>query len=125
MASLIISLFVVFSIFAAVSNSFCNFLGNLMVIVSFISDLLRFVRQCKTICRYLSMKVLWNWEHGTEPELKHIPAVSPFLAMFPGRSPTIRLKNWRTSRRLMACHYDGWGRLWEEIPNNCLDGSAS
>ena len=29
---------------------------------------------------------VWNWEHGTEPELIHIPAVLAFLGYIPWES---------------------------------------
>ncbi len=30
---------------------------------------------------------VWNWEHGTEPELIHIPAVLAFLGYIPWEEP--------------------------------------
>ena len=30
---------------------------------------------------------IWNWEHGTEPELVHIPAVLAFLGYVPWECP--------------------------------------
>jgi transcriptional regulator with XRE-family HTH domain len=30
---------------------------------------------------------VWNWEHGTEPELKHMPAILAFLEYVPWEEP--------------------------------------
>jgi hypothetical protein len=30
---------------------------------------------------------VWNWEHGTEPELVHIPAVLSFIGYVPWDNP--------------------------------------
>lgn len=30
---------------------------------------------------------VWNWEHGTEPELRHIPAALAFLGYVPWEEP--------------------------------------
>lgn len=35
----------------------------------------------------VSENTVWNWEHGTEPELRHIPAVLSFLGYMPWKCP--------------------------------------
>ena len=35
----------------------------------------------------VSENTAWNWEHGTEPELAHIPAVLTFLGYVPWECP--------------------------------------
>ncbi len=35
----------------------------------------------------VSENTVWNWEHGTEPELIHIPAVIAFLGFVPWECP--------------------------------------
>ena len=35
----------------------------------------------------MTESTVWNWEHGTEPELIHIPAVLAFLGYIPWECP--------------------------------------
>lgn len=61
---------------------------------------------------------IWNWEHGTEPKLIHIPAVLSFLGYVPWECPDDPVGRLAYLRRSRACRYGGSGRLWGVIQNN-------
>jgi DNA-binding XRE family transcriptional regulator len=55
------------------------------------------IRKCRLDLGLLQVEVaaqigvtestVWNWEHGTEPELIHVPAVLAFLGYVPWKEP--------------------------------------
>ena len=65
---------------------------------------------------------VWNWEHGTEPELHYNPRIIKFLGYIPFDCPDDTV--WRLGRykRAMGMNLDLLGEAMGAILNNCQIG---
>jgi transcriptional regulator with XRE-family HTH domain len=59
---------------------------------------------------------VWNWEHGTEPELAHIPAVIDFLGYVPWEEPKDSVGRLAHFKRISGLSYERLGKLMGRDP---------
>lgn len=65
---------------------------------------------------------IWNWEHGTEPELRHMPKIVEFLGYVPFECPeedTIgKLKYFK---QMNGLSYERLGEIMGRNPEQLMD----
>jgi transcriptional regulator with XRE-family HTH domain len=59
---------------------------------------------------------IWNWEHGTEPEIRYLPAIIAFLRHVPFECPNDTLGRLRYFKRVNGLSY----RRLRAVPDNQL-----
>lgn len=64
---------------------------------------------------------LWNWEHGTEPELRLMPAVIKFLGYVPFECPNDPLGKLRYFKRVNGLSFERLGALMGRDPEQLTD----
>lgn len=64
---------------------------------------------------------VWNWEHGTEPELKHMPKVIEFLGYTPFECPEDPVGKLRYFKLVNGLSYERLGNLMGRDPEQLTD----
>ncbi|MEW6417217.1 MAG: helix-turn-helix transcriptional regulator [Nitrospirota bacterium] len=64
---------------------------------------------------------VWNWEHGTEPELKHIPKIIEFLGYAPFECPQDPVGRLRYFKLVNGLSYERLGQLMGRDPEQLTD----
>jgi transcriptional regulator with XRE-family HTH domain len=64
---------------------------------------------------------VWNWEHGTEPELIHIPAVLSFLGYVPWAEPEDPVGRLAHFKKLKGLSFRRLGALMGRDPEQLED----
>jgi transcriptional regulator with XRE-family HTH domain len=64
---------------------------------------------------------LWNWEHGTEPELVHMPKIIEFLGYVPFECPEDPIGKLRYYKRVNGLSYERLGKLMGRDPEQLTD----
>jgi len=64
---------------------------------------------------------VWNWEHGVEPELRHIPSIVTFLGYVPFDMPENPIEKLRYLKRLRGLSYERLGKLIKKSPEQLTD----
>ncbi len=64
---------------------------------------------------------VWNWEHGTEPELIHIPAVIAFLGYVPWDEPEDPVGQLTYFKKVRGLSFQRLGALMERDPEQLED----
>lgn len=64
---------------------------------------------------------VWNWEHGTEPELRHMPKVIEFLGYVPFERPDDPIGRLRNYKRVNGLSYERLGKLMGRDPEQLTD----
>lgn len=60
---------------------------------------------------------IWNWEHGTEPELIHIPAIIAFLGYEPWETPEEPIERLAHFKRKNGLSFERLGEMMGCDPN--------
>lgn len=61
---------------------------------------------------------VWNWEHGTELELIHVPAVLDFLGYVPWECPDDPVGRLAYFKKIKGLSYERLGELMKKILNS-------
>ena len=69
----------------------------------------------------VSENTVWNWEHGTEPELIHIPAVLAFLDYVPWECPDDPVGRLAHFKKVNGLSYVRLGSMMEKNPEQLED----
>jgi transcriptional regulator with XRE-family HTH domain len=64
---------------------------------------------------------VWNWEHGTEPELIHIPAVLAFLGYVPWDEPADPVGRLSHFKKVKGLSFERLGALMGRDPEQLGD----
>ena len=64
---------------------------------------------------------LWNWEHGTEPELIHIPAVLAFIGYVPWELPEEPVSRLAHFKKVKGLSFERLGELMGRDPEQLSD----
>ncbi|MEW6419996.1 MAG: helix-turn-helix transcriptional regulator [Nitrospirota bacterium] len=64
---------------------------------------------------------VWNWEHGTEPELRHMPKIIEFLGYVPFKCPEDTLGKLRYFKQVKGLSYEVLGKLMGKDPEQLMD----
>lgn len=64
---------------------------------------------------------VWNWEHGTEPEIRYIPAIIEFLGYVPFECPNEPLERLRYYKRINGLSYRRLGVVMGRAPEQLAD----
>ena len=64
---------------------------------------------------------VWNWEHGTEPELIHIPKIIEFLGYAPFECPDDPVGKLRYFKKVKGLSYERLGKLMLRDPEQLTD----
>jgi transcriptional regulator with XRE-family HTH domain len=64
---------------------------------------------------------VWNWEHGTEPELIHIPAIIAFLGYTPWPEPDDSVGRLAHFKKVNGLSYQRLGALMGRDPEQLTD----
>lgn len=64
---------------------------------------------------------VWNWEHGTDPELVHIPTVLAFLGYVPWECPEDPIERLRLFKRVQGLSYERLGEVMRRYPEQLSD----
>lgn len=64
---------------------------------------------------------VWNWEHGTEPELIHMPAVLEFLGYVPWEVPADPIGKLEHFKKIKGLSYERLGALMGRDPEQLTD----
>ncbi|MCL4477024.1 MAG: helix-turn-helix domain-containing protein [Nitrospirae bacterium] len=64
---------------------------------------------------------VWNWEHGTEPELVHIPAILAFLGYVPWEETTDPVGRLVHYKKVRGLSYKRLGTLMKRDPEQLAD----
>jgi transcriptional regulator with XRE-family HTH domain len=64
---------------------------------------------------------VWNWEHGTEPELKHMPKIIEFLGYAPFECPEDPIGRLRYFKLVKGLSYEWLGQLMDREPEQLMD----
>jgi transcriptional regulator with XRE-family HTH domain len=64
---------------------------------------------------------MWNWEHGTEPELRHMPKIIEFLGYVPFECPEDTIGQLRYFKRVNGLSYERLGALMGRDPEQLTD----
>jgi hypothetical protein len=59
---------------------------------------------------------VWNWEHGTEPELRHMPKVIEFLGYVPFECPEDPIGKLKYFKQVKGLSYERLGQLMGRDP---------
>jgi DNA-binding XRE family transcriptional regulator len=69
----------------------------------------------------VTKSTVWNWEHGTEPELIHIPAVLAFLGNAPWEEPADAVGKLAYFKKVNGLSYERLGVLMERDSEQLSD----
>lgn len=64
---------------------------------------------------------VWNWEHGTEPELRHMPKIIEFLGYVPFECPDDPVRKLRYFKRANGLSYERLGAMMGRDPDQLTD----
>jgi transcriptional regulator with XRE-family HTH domain len=64
---------------------------------------------------------VWNWEHGTEPELRHMPKIIKFLGYVPFECPEDPIGRLRCFKQVNGLSYSRLGELMGRDPEQLTD----
>ena len=64
---------------------------------------------------------VWNWEHGREPELRHIPKIIEFLGHVPFECPNDPIGKLRHFKMVNGLSYERLGELMNRDPKQLAD----
>lgn len=64
---------------------------------------------------------VWNWEHGTEPELRHIPKIIEFLGYTPFECPEDLIGKLKYFKLINGLSYERLGKLMGRDPEQLMD----
>ncbi|MBI5188179.1 MAG: transcriptional regulator, partial [Nitrospirae bacterium] len=64
---------------------------------------------------------VWNWEHGTEPELKHMPKIIEFLGYVPFECPEDPIGKLRYFKLVNGLSYERLGEMMDRDPGQLMD----
>ena len=64
---------------------------------------------------------VWNWEHGTEPELRHMPKLIEFLGYVPFECPEDPVGKLAYFKRVNGLSYERLGKLMGRDPEQLTD----
>lgn len=64
---------------------------------------------------------VWNWEHGTEPELRYLPKIIEFLGYVPFECPDDPVGRLRYYKRVNGLSYEMLGELMGRDPEQLAD----
>lgn len=65
--------------------------------------------------------MIWNWENGTEPELRHIPKIIRFLDYTPFECPQYHVGRLRYFKLVNGLSYERLGELMGRDPEQLTD----
>jgi len=69
----------------------------------------------------VSESTVWNWEHGTEPELRYIPRILEFIGYIPFECPEDPVEKLRYYKLINGLSYERLGRLMRRDPEQLTD----
>lgn len=64
---------------------------------------------------------VWNWEHGTEPELRHMPKIIEFLGYVPFECPEDPIGRLRYFKLINGLSYERLGAVMARDPEQLQD----
>lgn len=64
---------------------------------------------------------VWNWEHGTEPELRYMPRIIEFLGYVPFECPDDPIEKLRYFKKVKGMTYERLGELMGRDPEQITD----
>lgn len=64
---------------------------------------------------------VWNWEHGTEPELIHMPKIIEFLGYVPFECPEDPIGKLQYFKQVKGLSYEKLGELMGKAPEQLMD----
>jgi transcriptional regulator with XRE-family HTH domain len=64
---------------------------------------------------------VWNWEHGTEPELIHIPAILEFIGYVPWEMPEETVARLAHFKKVKGLSFERLGELMSRDPEQLAD----
>lgn len=64
---------------------------------------------------------VWNWEHGREPELRHMPKIIEFLGYVPFGCPEDPIGKLRYFKLVNGLSYERLGDLMGRNPEQLMD----
>lgn len=67
------------------------------------------------------IKTIWNWEHGTEPELRYMPKIIEFLGYVPFECPQDPIGKLRYFKQVQGLSYERLGELMGKDPEQLTD----
>lgn len=69
----------------------------------------------------IAKSTVFNWEHGTKPELIHLPAIFKFLSYIPFKCPDDTLGKLRYFKLINGLSYERLGKLMNRDPEQLTD----
>jgi transcriptional regulator with XRE-family HTH domain len=69
----------------------------------------------------VSENTVWNWEHGTEPELIHIPKIIEFLGYVPFDCPEDPIGKLKYFKQVKGLSYEKLGDVMGRDPEQLND----
>jgi hypothetical protein len=69
----------------------------------------------------ITQSTAWNWEHGTEPELRYIPAIVEFLGYVPFSCPEDPIGKLKYFKLTHGLSYERLGLLMKRDPEQLTD----
>ncbi len=69
----------------------------------------------------VSESTVWNWEHGTEPELRYTPRILEFIGYIPFECPEDPVEKLRYYKLINGLSYEQLGRLMRRDPEQLTD----
>jgi transcriptional regulator with XRE-family HTH domain len=69
----------------------------------------------------VSENTVWNWEHGIEPELIHVPAVLAFLGYVPWKEPEDPIGRLAYFKKVKGLSFERLGVLMGKDPEQLND----
>lgn len=64
---------------------------------------------------------IWNWEHGTDPELRYIPKIIEFLGYVPFECPENPIGRLKYFKLVKGLSYERLGELMGRDPEQLMD----
>jgi transcriptional regulator with XRE-family HTH domain len=64
---------------------------------------------------------IWNWEHGTEPELRHMPKIIEFLRYVPFECPEDPMGRLKYFKQVKGLSYEQLGEVMGRDPEQLTD----
>jgi DNA-binding XRE family transcriptional regulator len=64
---------------------------------------------------------VWNWEHGTEPELRYMPKIIEFLRYVPFECPEDTLGQLKYFKQVKGLSYERLGEIMRKDPEQLTD----
>lgn len=70
----------------------------------------------------VSVSTTWNWEHGTEPELRHMPKIiDEFLGYAPFECPEYPIEKLKYLKLVKGLSYEKLGKMMGRDPEQLMD----